>query len=176
MNKQAPAVHDLQLRHYSQDPDFAFDRTLDYSGKLKRWDKPSGFWVSVLGEDDWKTWCQAEDFRTGSLDNEHTVTLAPEARILLIDTLEGLHRFTRLYDCTPAADTRRYGWRGDRIAWDHLVNFYDGIIIAPYQWPARLANETAWYYGWDCASGCIWNLEAIRTVEPASLMFVDGTR
>jgi len=34
---------------------------------------------------------------------------------------------------------------------------YDGIEIAPYQWDARLS--LIWYYGWDVASGCIWNLD-----------------
>ena len=43
-----------------------------------------------------------------------------------------------------------------------VMDEYDGIIIAPYQYSCRLMNSsTAWYYGWDCASGCIWNLGCI---------------
>ena len=39
----------------------------------------------------------------------------------------------------------------------------DGIIIAPYQWYCRMTVD--WYYTWDCASGCIWNLDAIESVN-----------
>lgn len=37
---------------------------------------------------------------------------------------------------------------------------YDGIEIAPYQ--ESLRYDLEWYYGWDVASGCIWNFEGIR--------------
>lgn len=26
----------------------------------------------------------------------------------------------------------------------------------------RLDNRCTWYYGWDCASGCIWDKDAIE--------------
>lgn len=47
------------------------------------------------------------------------------------------------------------------ISWKKVRKNYDGIIIAPYQWDCRNASETTWYYPWDCASGCIWNLEKV---------------
>jgi hypothetical protein len=31
-------------------------------------------------------------------------------------------------------------------------------------WECRLDPAAAWYYGWDCASGCVWNLEVIADV------------
>ena len=37
-----------------------------------------------------------------------------------------------------------------------------GIIISPYQWDCRLALESGWYYGWDCSSGCIWDISCIQ--------------
>ena len=30
----------------------------------------------------------------------------------------------------------------------------------------RLDMETRWYYGWDCASGCVWDASAVQSVEP----------
>ncbi len=49
-----------------------------------------------------------------------------------------------------------------QLEWDKVKDKYQGIIIAPYQWECRLALETCWYYGWDCASGCIWDLDCIK--------------
>ena len=37
---------------------------------------------------------------------------------------------------------------------------YDGIEINPYQFEARY--QYTWYYGWDIASGCIWNLSGVK--------------
>ena len=54
--------------------------------------------------------------------------------------------------------------------WGYLATQYQGLIIAPYLWDLRLFGP-AWYYGWDCASGCIWDLTA---VESFSLVSSDG--
>lgn len=36
---------------------------------------------------------------------------------------------------------------------------------APYQWRRRNERGFSWYYGWDCASGCIWRASAIREIR-----------
>jgi hypothetical protein len=51
------------------------------------------------------------------------------------------------------------------IDWPRVAERFDGVIIAPYQWKHRL--ELMWYYGWDCASGCIWNARAVSCFEVA---------
>lgn len=48
------------------------------------------------------------------------------------------------------------------INWNKISIEYDGIEINPYIWKARL--EVYWYYGWDIASGCVWNLDEV-TIE-----------
>jgi hypothetical protein len=53
------------------------------------------------------------------------------------------------------------------IDWSKVAAKHQGIIIAPYCYARRLTYHTAWYYGWDCASGCIWDLKAIQSVEVA---------
>ena len=53
----------------------------------------------------------------------------------------------------------------DQIDWAEVASKYDGIIISPYQWSLRLDMEMMWYYGWDCASGCIWNISAIKELK-----------
>ena len=57
--------------------------------------KPCGLWVSVEGEQDWKEWCEAEQF--GCLDCATQVILKPEARILWLRGTVGLDKFHEEY-------------------------------------------------------------------------------
>ena len=50
------------------------------------------------------------------------------------------------------------------IDWPKVAERYDGIIIAPYQWSRRL-DGPMWYYGWDCASGCVWRARAVLELK-----------
>lgn len=152
------SVHELALKHYADVPQIELDRSFPYAGRMRR-DKPSGFWVSVEGEDDWKQWCVGEEFNVDRLDNEHDVKLKSSAEIFLIDSLPALHDFSASFCDHP---TR---WV-DAIQWETLAEYYDGVIIAPYQWSARLDPRLSWYYSWDVASGCIWNLDVIESVAP----------
>jgi len=77
-----------------------------------------------------------------------------KANIPLIDTLEKMDTFNKQY----SENTNRCM----DILWGDLKQKYDGLIIAPYQWERRL--DLMWYYSWDCASGVIWNLDAVDTV------------
>jgi hypothetical protein len=119
--------------------------------------KPKGLWVSVDGEQDWKEWCEAESFGIGSI--RYRVHLVDEPRLLILPTPLDLDVFTERYG-------REHRWGqgfiDTYIDWPSVAEEYSGIIIAPYQW-ARL--ELNWYYPWDCASGCIWNADAIARVE-----------
>ena len=129
-----------------------------------RGDKPSGLWVSVEGKDDWRSWCLSEDFHTTHLACPTEVVLCDGANILRVQGEAELKAFhdqwgiNRVYGA-PAWE-KRY-----RIRWDDLSRQYDGIIIAPYVWSMRLSNDTLWYYGWDCASGCIWRARAVRELR-----------
>lgn len=163
----------MKLKHYSVSPNFNFQKEWDYSVfSIPRGDKPNGFWVSVEGEDDWRNWCETEEWRTESLDNEYDVVLSDSANILYLNSDQDILEFTREYLDTKtdplSIAERRAGirvWDSTRyILWNDLRKKYDGIIIAPYQWSCRLSKETEWYYTWDVASGCIWNLSAISSV------------
>lgn len=119
--------------------------------------KPTGFWLSVDGEDDWREWCERNDFLPRVPVLRHRVTLKPDARVLHIDSAGGLLDFSSRF--------RSQGHRYDGILWPTVALQYDGVIVAPYQWSLRMADETHWYYGWDCASGVIWKARAIASVE-----------
>lgn len=149
---------------------FAGAITLDRAHTYKQGEhpfKPDGLWVSVRGEDDWESWCRNNEY--GNLTVRHEVTLTDTANIFHIDTAQGVRDF---YDKWRIPDDReppyRYAYaelRPDYINWAEFTKTCDGIIIAPYQWSMRLSHM--WYSGWDCASGCIWNLSAIATFELA---------
>jgi hypothetical protein len=46
------------------------------------------------------------------------------------------------------------------INWAAVATKYVGIEIAPYQWSCRTSLQ--WYYGWDVASGCVWDADAVQ--------------
>jgi hypothetical protein len=147
----------MKLTHYSFTP-LVLDRTRTYEQKEALYShlKPRGFWVSVDGEHDWKEWCTDESFHLAALDNPTALTLAPDANVLTLTTVAEILAFTGEYGVAA-----RYDGGAPAIDWQRVAGEYDGIIIAPYQWECRYEHHTSWYYGWDCASGCIWNLDAL---------------
>lgn len=111
--------------------------------------KPNGLWISVEGfEEDWgwKNWCLASDFDVERLECKHEVFLREDANILYISTLEELKEMGEGYD----------------INWHYYTKKYQGIIIAPYIGEGRYIR---WYAGWDCSSGCIWDMTAIQSIK-----------
>lgn len=142
------------LLHYSAEP-FSLERSRVYDNSKPN-HKPRGLWLSVQGEYDWLQWCQQEGFELQALRYVTTVTLRHDANVLRITTRAGLEGFNETYRIT--ADDHEI----KNIDWARIVALYDGILIAPYQWSHRL--DLMWYYTWDCASACIWNVSAIETV------------
>lgn len=151
----------------------AQDRLIHYSAKLLTKlepvelgtlhnGKPHGFWFSVEGEDDWKSWCEAESFHLESLAYPHEVVLAPAANILRLTNAFDIDLFTEQF-------SKPCEWSSTRrdIDWLKVANIYQGIIIAPYIWQRRMSEHTFWYYGWDCASGCVWDIRAVQSVTPS---------
>ena len=141
----------MKLLHYSEEP-FRFDPEKRYDED--HW-KPRGLWLSVQGDDDWRAWCEGENWGLERMKHAVEVTLKPDANILVIDTLKKLDAFNTLYGGDDLSCRS--------IAWHKVKALHDGVIIAPYQWERR--HDFMWYYGWDCASGVIWNLRAIAGVS-----------
>jgi hypothetical protein len=97
-----------------------------------------------------------------------------ESRLLRLTSEQAIHTFTEKYrakiDDLPVwmAGTRSIS--SMHIEWPKVAAEYGGIEIAPYQWSCRLDPDVSWYYGWDVASGCIWDaslITAIHTSTPA---------
>lgn len=164
MEQAAGTVTDL--RHYGLHP-LALDRGHEYTQIVSA--KPQGLWLSDGPA--WADWCTGEEFRVDHLEYCAQVELAATANLLTLDTDVKLYQFTREYgleedwadDLFPDGPTYIYKCDWPRVELDG----YDGILISPYHWTCRLAPETSWYYGWDVASACVWNLNVITTVTPS---------
>ena len=149
---------ELALSHYTEAHLILEDRTYEQSdGEV--YAKPRGFWVSCDGDDDWADWCRSEDFHTAGLAVRTTIRLKPEANVIMLKSYEDILAFTEKY-----GKPSRYSSYASAINWAQIAEEYDGIIITPYIWQARLEMGTSWYYTWDCASGCIWNTSVLEIV------------
>lgn len=117
--------------------------------------KPTGLWYELGG--DWRRWCASDqpDWIDGKF--LHGVVLDGE-RMLVLRGVGDIDAFHARY-ALPAA----YPMDGRYVDWTAVATGYDGIEIAPYCWERRLEGSASrWYYGWDCASGCIWRPRAMR--------------
>lgn len=132
--------------------------------------KPDGFWVSAGdGEDSWPAYYRRTWPEGTGLDYVQRVTLHPAARILHLRSAADLDRFTEAFGLTAPAwggGLRGLGMSMGGIDWPQVAAEYQGIVIAPYVYAKRMA--LFWYYGWDCASGCIWDADAIASIEPVT--------
>lgn len=171
------ALADLTLEHYTDAP-FTLQRSTRYEqqppmGMLK----PVGLWVSVPGGDpDWPEWCREQEFALSRLAYRSRVRLSASANVLLVETPSALDLVHQQYSVrddrmeealahvgsAPGRRPRRY-WPMD---WRRVAADYQGIVVTPFLWSRRL-DGPSWYYGFDCASGCIWDLDAIESVEAA---------
>jgi len=145
-------MSDITRVHYSANP-----VTKVFNVPLSRQsvgDKPRGLWYSVEGfGDDWKAWCNAEQFSLDCLSCQ-TELVVKMGSILALKTVADLDDFNHEYG-TTLLDMPHF------IDWGRVAKKYSGIEIAPYQWDRRLWGKCRWYYGWDCASGCIWRKDGI---------------
>ncbi len=117
--------------------------------------KPSGFWYGFGSE--WIDWCRSEmpDWVGKYI---YGVDVG-KSNVLQITTHMELMQFNRKYE-SRVSDTGYKLYEGESIDWQKVVSEYDGIEINPYQNEAR--NQYMWYYGWDIASGCVWNLSKVK--------------
>jgi len=164
----------MKLIHYSRKKiEKLEDRS--YTENDREWyAKPSGFWFSVEGDDcvtNWKEWCESEKFRVECLEFSYEIILNENAKILHLKTHEEILDFTEKYPFLREQwndETGRRICKSYELNWDKVKKEYQGIIISPYQWDCRLDSNAMWYYGWDCSSGCIWDISCIKEFKEIS--------
>ena len=112
--------------------------------------KPAGFWYEVDG--DWRRWCAENEWGREELRHLYEVTLA-DCRVLRIRNHAAMEAFNRRFGRRRPAPA----WCNDTVIdWGLVATEFDGVEVAPYRWECRLDDAFRWYYGWDCASGVIW--------------------
>jgi len=148
------------LTHYSKKP---LGKIRSVRQQRDPSDKPLGLWVSddteyggeAMG---WPHWCEAESFALDRLRHRQVVSLAAPERLLWLGSVSEIDEFHREFS-EPLVRTYRV------IRWDRVAEKWAGIVITPYQWARRLDGNARWYYGWDCASGCIWDPSVIASID-----------
>jgi hypothetical protein len=146
--------------------------------------KPNGLWFDVNGT--WKSWCESTEFRLENLRFRHAVKIVDTSRMLFLRRAHEIDAFTRKYGHNLSsfvrplhsaedsdAFAREYGRDlfgeiqkqfSNYILWEEVARNYTGIVIEPY---SRSRSQTyLWYYGWNCAGGCIWDTSVIRLGRP----------
>ncbi len=144
--------------HYSAQPLIAVHST-EQCGPME-YMKPTGLWFSVEPDDGWLEWCDANEFNLGNFEHAARIHLARQANVLRISNAAELLDFHNRFKTELFPAIRMTG-----IDWRAVAARYQGIVIAPYIWSMLLDMETLWYYGWDCASGCIWDAGAVAKIE-----------
>lgn len=150
----------MRLVHFSEEY-FKFDPNRSYRQQRGGNDKPSGLWLSDESDYGWKQWCRDNEFRTNGLKCV-TRFAVDEKQILIISSLTQIESFSDEYGCRPS--WVKSGIKLKFIDWEKVTENYAGVIITPYINEARLLCKFFWYYGWDCASGCVWDLSALEMI------------
>lgn len=148
------------LSHFSKEK-FEFDPKWDYSDSKKRGSrmKPGGLWLSDESDYGWKQWCESAEFRLDyfAYKTDFEIDLKD---VVVLDTDEKFIKFNEEFSHPYIAGFRDI----KRIEWRSISDRYKGVVISPYRWSLRLELGMSWYYGWDCASACIWDLSAVTPV------------
>lgn len=113
--------------------------------------KPEGFWYGINFS--WFEFCRKSELG-GWIGNFNYLVDTSQANILKLYSEAKMLEFTERYN-------DGHGIFTTFIDWVEVSKYYDGIEISKY-FP-HLANDsrTNWFHGWDCASGCIWNLKNV---------------
>lgn len=142
--------------HFSNDSEL-LPHSQDQEGGTSVYGKPAGLWYSMEDSNDgWASWCEGETFPLGSW--EHVVEVNLEPMCVIRDGLD-LEVFAGRFGIRSSYDEIS-------INWERVAQEFSGIEISPYLWSHRMAEGSRWYYGWDCASGCVWDASCIKAVGP----------
>jgi hypothetical protein len=126
--------------------------------------KPNGLWYECQdgSAETWKEFCTGAFSIGYKYDETYNVNLN-DYNILFIPDAHHFEKFYDMYSTNHPA-----GVDYDRmIDWPRVAQDYAGIEICPYLWSKRNDENSFWYYGWDVASGCVWNSSGIKKLDRA---------
>lgn len=146
-------------RHYGNDH---FDNTLVKPIKNRdTWGKPAGgFWGSRIDAGvSWKEWCEAEYYEVQQLSRHFDFTLKDGAKILQIKNkieFEKIRQEHKDWFLKPKWDFIDKFY----LDFEKMSKLFDGIEVF-----AGSDRELYFdFYGWDCDSIVIFNLDCVEAV------------
>lgn len=119
--------------------------------------KPRGLWLTDNSAYNWPAWCRENNFHLERLQVATSFEL-DERCVLRMRNISELEWFTREYGVDVGQQ-----FEGTTIDWHRVSMTYCGVVITPYLYVARL--DLRWYYGWDCASGCVWDPDVLTVIS-----------
>lgn len=127
---------------------------------------------SMFGDEDW-----LEKYAA------YAVSLDFKKDILLLSSADDIDRFTEYYSIDSFSNSSNSHTDnmkfmpnilgGLYIDWTQVAKQYKGLLISPYIFERRIYKDTAWYYTWDCASGCVWDVSCILRLEKIDFQLTD---
>jgi len=116
--------------------------------------KPHGLWYSI--NDEWKQWCIDNNWRTDHLEKCYELEIDKD--LILSVSMDELNDVVSAYTAK--------GILGYQPNWEEISEYYSGFEILDFNHLKTCTEkELAWAYGWDVSSGCIWDVDAIKSVE-----------
>jgi hypothetical protein len=145
-----------------------YDATRGYIQNPLFAQKPTGLWYSVGNE--WMVWCK--DNISDWLEENVWELNVVVSQILVIKSFEDLKRFQETYESHCEDNQFSY------IDWNAVSRDYSGIEIRNYKEITEAFMledyfDLNWVTAFSCSSGCIWNLEAIRSVKRREICMDD---
>ncbi len=133
--------------------------------------KPDGLWYECQdgSSESWETFC-TWNLTDGAnrYDSTYNVVLKDDGYYILHITNESdFEKFQKMYSVNHPADPDGTKGFDKVIDWPRVAEHYAGIEICPYLSNKRHDDDAFWYYGWDVASGCVWDPKGIEELVKA---------
>ena len=127
--------------------------------------KPEGLWYECQdgSSETWKEFCEfGLTAGYSKYDSTYNVVLN-DYEILFIPDEYHFEKFYKMYSVDHPS-----GPKFDKmIDWPRVAKDYAGIEICPYLSSKRNDDDSFWYYGWDVASGCVWDPSGVKELVKA---------
>ena len=123
---------------------------VDVKQQAGPWMKPNGLWYACGDE-----WIR---FDHGLQNAKYLYKIELDYSKILRLTQKDVKAFEKEYGVNKGNPSMKMVV----IDWKKVSERYGGIEICPYMPKIR---EHFWYYGWDVASGCIWDKDSIKDVS-----------
>lgn len=151
----------MELVHYSDTPlKEVYNAPYQVEGR-----KPVGLWFSNENKDGWRSWCKDQDFRQDCFNYKTTVKFKHDAKILQLSNKQSAKKFHLKYGKPDYPEcTYNLNWKVD---WPKVAKDYDAVYFPTYY--NELRDQYRWYDSLDCASGCVWNADAIDRIETVAV-------